>query len=192
MLLLSSLVLMAQLQAATVDLQVSPDSAVVEARYEFTDLQPVIFVLIRQPDQVIEAVDIRGGQATTEEATGLLRLTVLPTGTEIRVTYLVHGRLIRIPVPVPDRPSSPGQPRVRIHIRGLPADSHLDRSFPRLVGEEPSVAGATLANVPSLVRLPPHTGKVSVTQAAEWFVILLVGVSSAVWMTRARKRRGAP
>ncbi len=187
MLLLSGLALVAQLQAATVNVQVSPDSAAVEARYRFADAQPVTFVLIRRPHQGVDAIEVSGGQATTQEATGLLRLTVLPTDTAIRITYMVRGRLVRIPIPVPDRPSSPGLPRVQIHIRGLPANARLERAFPRLTAEDPGIAGATLANVPSLIRLPPLSGKASVTQAAEWFVVLLVAFGSTVWIVRTRR-----
>ena len=189
MLLLTSLLLAGHLQVVAVEVTLSTDSAVVEATFLLGDANPPSFVLIRQPGLSVQDLEVRGTEPVVREAPGLLRISSggTPSDTLIRLRYTVRGRLDRIPLAVPDIPVPPEGPGVRIRIRGLPVDALFDRAFPRLVPVEEGTAVATLANVPSLVRLPPRRGSVPLSRVMEWLVVLLVVGSSVVWAMRARR-----
>jgi hypothetical protein len=185
---LPALALSAQLAAAQIQIAVTADTARVDARYELAGPRDSIrLALIRLPGQTVRVEATDGLQQN--ELAGLTRLIVNQAGAVITVRFTVAGRLDRIPVPVPDRPTLPGAKGISITVDGLPSNARLAEAFPRLHRAGGS-ARAELANVPSLVRLPPERGGWTLTDLTEAFVLVLVLGSSAAWVIRAGRRRG--
>lgn len=178
----------AQLAAAQIHVAVAPDSVRVEARYELaTPADSIQLVLIRLPGQAVRVAATDGLQQ--RESAGLTRLIVNQAAAVITVRFTVTGRLDRIPLPVPDSPTLPGAKGIAITVDGLAPKARLAEAFPRLRRAGGS-ARAELANVPSLVRLPPGGSRWTLTDLTEGLVLVLVLGSSAAWVTRARRRRG--
>lgn len=188
MLALIALSLPAQLAAAQFQIAVAADTARVDARYELAGPRDSIrLALIRLPGQTVR-VEATDGLEQSELA-GLTRLIVSRAGAVITVRFTVTGRLDRIPLPVPDRPTLPGAKRISITVDGLAPSARLAEAFPRLRPAGGS-ARAELANVPSLVRLPPERGGWTLTDLTEAFVLVLVLGASAAWGKRAGRRWG--
>lgn len=165
MLTLAALLLFpAQLASADISIELSENSAVVEARFALrSDFDPERFSLIRIPDQRLEPLeldDARAGLANWETRRGLTWITV-PSGEptadghrEVRLRYRLSGRLERIPLPVPQIAAMPGQGAVTVRVRGIDTSARLLDGFPRLVWQADGSAVARLDNVPSFVRRP--------------------------------------
>jgi len=183
---LIALSLPAQLAAAQIQIAIAADTARVDARYELAGPRDSIrLALIRLPGQTVRVETSQGMRPS--EQTGLTWL-VVHQASVVTVSFTVTGRLDRIPLPVPDVPTAPDAKRVSITIEGVAPTARLAEAFPRLRRAGGS-ARAELANVPSLVRLPPERGGWTLTDLTEAFVLVLVLGSSAGWVAAAARRR---
>ena len=205
MLILPTLALGAQLEAAQIDLRLLPSGVQVEARYEFaTPRDAAEVVVIRLPGQMLDGIAIdRAGPPVVQTEPGLTRITVhgLAGSRSITIRYRAVGLVTRVPIPVPDpgpgrprsAPTVPGRPRsaptrVRISVQGLPESARLDQAFPRLAPGPDHAAGAVLANLPSLIRLPPSGPDWSMTGRVELIVLLLLIGAAAAGAHHFRRR----
>lgn len=181
----------AQLVAAQVSIRLAGDSALVDASYRFTaPMDSVAFVLIRLPGQTIRSVSGGDLGIRVEPAVGLTRVTAgrLDLGS-IRIRFVVRGRLDRVPVPVPSVAAAPGADRVEVRVLGLDPATRLADGFPRL--RSAGDAGiAVMANLPSLIRVPPARGW-SVVRLIDILVLGLVAGASFAWVIRLRRARPA-
>jgi hypothetical protein len=194
MLPLAVLVLLSQLGAADISIEIASSSAQVEARFDFGQVaDSVRFSLIRLPGQAVEFVNLEGVGASTQssEEDGLVWVTAALEESSTSVRYRVSGSLARIPIPVPVVAAEPGAGAVRISVRGLDADARFHEGFPRLVLRSDGSAVAQLDNVPSFVRPPPRRSAWSVNRGAQLLVVGLVVGASVVWILRARRRTRA-
>jgi hypothetical protein len=172
----------ASLVSARMVVALEASSAAVTATYKVSDGNPVELVLIHLPRQTIDSIE-RAEPA--RPAGGLTRITVPVDQGVARLRYWVSGNLSRIPLAVPSIPTTRGTRAVEIRVAGLSAQARLDDAFPRL-RLDGGVALATLANVPSVLRLPTET-RWSLLKVLDLFVIGLIVASSLFWYRRFRR-----
>jgi hypothetical protein len=186
-LLLTALTLAAQLQSAQIEVQLGPGEARVHARYSFDTHDSTRLVLFKRPGQTLQDLSANRSELQVDERPGLTHLTTAPTSA-LELRYVIRGETTRIPLPVPDAAALPGPDRVRIRILGLDSTAQLRRAFPRFRFVNGS-AEAILANVPSLLRLPPSDGALPLTRAVEWSVLVLLAGVFLAWILRFRRTR---
>jgi hypothetical protein len=172
------------LVAARIDVSLEPDGALVSATYRVSGADSVRLVLIRLRDQSIEGLDASG---RVEALDGLTRVSVRPDERgEIALRYRVRGPLDRIPIAVPSMPPARETRAVVLRLTGLDPRITLADAFPRLRATE-GAAEATLAAVPSVVRLPAPSGW-SLLRVLDFLVVALVLGASVLWYVRFRPR----
>lgn len=185
-------------QLSTVDVVIVLDtaSAMVEARYEFEQVDDsVTFSAIKLRGQGFRFVTGSDSIARTTltEISGLYSIRVTQQTADlhtIRVRYEITGDISRIPLPVPDIPIEHGAGGVRIALTGVSSEASLTDGFPRLTRESDGTAVARLDNLPGFVRLPPNQDEWSTNRLADAAVLLLVVASTLYWLGRRRSRVG--
>jgi len=181
-----ALVLTAQLAAVEVDVRLQAETAVVRVSYQFQEPTSVpAFTLIRLPGQVIWFPEDLAVEL--EEREGLIRI-IGQSGPEFVLRYSVSGSLDRIPIPVPESALSADGGGARIVVSGLADGARFAAGFPRLVLDDKGTATARLANVPSLLRLPPAGRAWTGTAVTGTVLLLLLAAGGTGW---ARRRRHA-
>jgi hypothetical protein len=191
MLALAALVVLQQLAAAHISIEIAAATAQVEVRFDITQPGDSLRVsLIRLPGQTLELVSQDGSNAGVgrNQDAGLTWVTAAVTEGSARLRYRVSGSLSRIPIAVPDVPAEPGAGAVTVKVTGLDATARFHEGFPRLMARPDGSAIARLDNVPSFVRQPPPRFAWSVNRAAQVFVIVLVAGASTAWAVRGRRR----
>ncbi len=183
-----SSVLLAQLTAAEITIDLSTDSAVIEARYEMLEpIDSIDLTLIRVRGQGLQL--LTGRPAISLAAPGLYRLTsthALGPQRYVEVRYNVVGDLDRVPIAVPDVSPPAEGARVRVRVSGLSRAAALDDAFPRLTPQADGTATAELESVPSFLRTPPDGHVWSINHLADASVGLLVLAATALWLSRRR------
>jgi hypothetical protein len=184
-------VVLAQLVSAEVSIELTADSALVEARYQAVGAADSIgFTLIRLSGQELHLSS--GGAASMERQAGLYRISASaansPTGYSV-LQYTVSGDLSRIPIAVPNTPPPLDGASVRIRVRGLDRAAAWAGAFPRLEPQVDGSATAELESVPAFLRTPPGERDWSVNRLADAFVALLVVLATAFWWLRRRSIR---
>jgi hypothetical protein len=191
MLPLAVLILLSQLAAADISIDVLPTSARVEARFDFSNAQDAVrFSLIRVPRQKIdfERHEQPSASEFRDEQERLTWVTAALENGSARLRYRVTGSLARIPIPVPELPAEAGAGAVTISVSGLDVDARFHEGFPRLLPQPDGSAVARLDNVPSFVRRPPRRAAWSVNRWAQLLVVGLVVGASVAWVVRASRR----
>lgn len=191
---LTAAVAVAQLAAADVRIDVSPLRAFVEARYEFVAVPDTLRLVAPRLDGLrirVNEVTSSGRVLPFRSERGAILIPIVPTGPALSVELRYEIREAgahRIPLFVPDAPAAASAGTVRIRLTGVAEHARLIDAFPRLTREPDGATVATLANVPSLVRLPPAEGSWSTNRVADLAVIVLVAGSSLLWLLRRRSR----
>jgi hypothetical protein len=184
------------LESAQIDITVGGDSAAVTARYSIASAaDSVVFHSLRGEGQTLE-LHSAAANMVLEKHPGLWRLSVRTpylSDADLTLSYVVRGTSRHVPVFVPDAPTDGKPGGVTVRVGGLPPGARLRDGFPRLAADAQGEMTASLANVPSVVRLPHVDGGVTVDEAADAVVVVLLLGGSVVWWTysRARRRRGA-
>ncbi len=185
-----------QLNGADVTIQIEADSAFVEARYEFEQVQDSLtFFVIKLRGQQLEFIadDEQSQYLTAFGLSGMYSLSVARQRSDshqITLRYRITGEISRIPIAVSDVPFESGSVGVHIAVRGVSPNASLRDGFPRLSWASDGSAMLDLDNLPSFVRLPPSQGEWSANWIADLAVVLLVLVSSLYWLYRRRSRVG--
>jgi hypothetical protein len=176
----------AQLSSATIRIELAPSSAKVQAQYRFRALPDsgASFVLLRIPGQSIEGLETPNGAAVSMPTLTRVRGVLDPSG-NLSIRFRVTGALERIPVPVPAVTADGRSKPVEIRLTGDVTTVDLAEAFPRLGPDEDGGHTARLANVPSLVQLPPR-GAWRVLRILDWTVVVLVGASAVGWVMSRR------
>ena len=175
--------LAAELEAVAVSIDVDEDVTRVEATYRLGGETPFVFrarqIDGQQLSWLSEGIEIeeRGGLAMFESAAG-----------DLEIRYELRGERQRIPLFVPDVVATG---KIELRLRGLGEEAantfFLRDAFPRFVETERGLL-AEPANLPSLIRLPPGRGRLTVHRASEAAVLLLITLASVVWMARRRRQ----
>ncbi|UCD24328.1 MAG: hypothetical protein JSW51_15125 [Gemmatimonadota bacterium] len=190
--LLASALAFLTMQLGTVQITIDLDGskALVNARYELDgSAEALAFNIIRLPGQEVRFNNIdRSDAVRVDTLNGLYRLTFDSSSSPVILEYEVSGTLSRIPLPVPNAVTQPGDRSVSIRIRGLGVEASLEDGFPRFEMRSVDTAVAELDNVPGFVRLPPDAGQWSVNRISELAVILLIVLVSGAWLLRRRGR----
>lgn len=185
-----------QLSTAHVVIVLDTASAVVEARYEFTQADDsVTFFAIKLGGQGFRFLASGDSIArpTLAELPGLYSIRVGRHTADlhsIRLRYEITGDISRIPLPVPDIPIERGAGGVRIALTGVGSGVSLRDGFPRFTRESDGTAIAHLENLPGFVRLPPSQDKWSTNRLADAAVVLLVVAGTLYWLRWRRARSG--
>ncbi|MFQ6045042.1 MAG: hypothetical protein ACE5PT_01615 [Gemmatimonadales bacterium] len=178
-----------QLAAADVTIEIHPDSAVVQARYELAAERDSVRLSLIRLRGVSVTPDPGSGRWLPMTGGGGYWITAYSAQRTAYLRYVVTGDLSRIPVAVPEIPADPAEEGVALRVLGVNSTARLRDGFPRLEPGRDGWAVARLANVPSFVRLPPETGVLSASGAAQTFVVLLVAGSSVAWALYGWRRR---
>lgn len=192
--LLSGAAVALQLAAAQVTIEIHPDSAVIDARYELSVERDSVRLSLIRPAGVSVAPEAGSGRWRPMAGGGGYWITANTARRTAYLSFVVRGELSRVPVPVPDVPADPGEAGVEIRVLGVSATAKFGDGFPRLEQSGKGWVVARLANVPSIVRLPPEAGRLTASGAAQVFVVLLVFGSSLAWALhrwRSRRREAA-
>ena len=177
----------AQLSSATVRIDLSPSSATVRAEYRFRAAPDsgVSFVLFRLPGQTIEGLETPNGAAVA--LSGMTRIRGAPDQTGVvSIRFRVGGDRGRIAIPVPVLATDGRSKRVEIQISGDRTAVDLGEAFPRFAPEE-GLEVARLANVPSVVQLPPRRSW-PFLELVDWAVVVMV-IGGALGWVASRGRR---
>ncbi len=158
---------------------------------------PLVFTAMRLRGQLVLVEGAYGPDLVLdlEQQLELRRLTAPPGQPgegEFRIRYKVEGELSRIPLFVPNAPTSE-RGTVDLVVIGATADIDVDAAFPRLTGGADGLLTATLSNVPSVASLPSGSDRVNVVRLSQLTVVLLLVGGSAYWAFRTgRLRRRSP
>jgi hypothetical protein len=189
------------LRDARLQIEVRGDTARVAARYRIVDADSIRFTAIRLSGQTL-ALDLRAADPPfwMDTLPGLFRLRVGAKGRgfPLEVRYRVTGDLARIPLLVPEAPTTPGQSRVTIEILGVTEERAARFVFPRFARELRSGSergereGAWLASpdhLPSFVAVVGSAGALPVPAMAHWSVLLLALGATGLWLLGQRRAR---
>lgn len=168
----------AELETASVEIEVAEQVTEVEASYRVAADEQVRFHLRRLPGQ-----DIRFPQqlGSVSEAPGAMVLAVEPLDSEIVLRYEIRGERSRVPLFVPAAVASGA---IEIRLRGAGGDLALRAGFPRFLPAPDGELVARPSDLPSFVRLPPRRDQWNVHRGAEILVVLLVVGATTVWILR--------
>lgn len=184
------------LRDARIRIAIAGDSARVMARYRVTGVGDSIrFNAMRVRSQEL-AFDrpLHDPRLRFDTLPGLFRLTALGRGRAIalELRYTVSGDLSRIPLFVPQAPTTPGKSRVAIIVDGLAPDRVARFIVPRLTRDPGGAWRAAPDHLPSFIALVKPEGGLPVPTLAQWSVVLIAVAGTLAWLlTRlsARRRR---
>lgn len=115
---------------------------------------------------------------------GLFRLK-LPGTIPVQIRYRVRGDLSRLPIFVPQIPSSPPRSHLSIAISGLSTRKTARDAFPNMELDSAGVWRASPDHLPGFVVLfQPRA--LSVPAIAEWSVLAVALGGTAFWLLRLR------
>jgi hypothetical protein len=174
------------LQDARVRIAIVGDTAHVDARYRITDPGDSIRLHAPRVAGQHTAFDRRfdDPRLRLDTLPGLFRLTALGEGRGITLNlrYSVRGDLSRIPLFVPEAPSTPGQSRVTILVDGLAPDRAARFVVPRFTRESRGPWRATPDHLPSVVALVKPARGLPVPALAQWSVLLIAFAGTLAWL----------
>lgn len=184
------------LQEAQVRVAVVGDAARVAARYRITDAgDSVRFHAPRPASQSLEFDRrLRDPRLRLDSLPGMFRLTVAGRGrmTAVELRYLVRGDLSRIPLFVPQSPTTPGQRRISIRMTSLSPERVARFTVPRFTA---GPGGAWLAqpdHLPGVIAVVRGNRRLPVPALAQWSVLLAVIGGTLGWvLAQAKARRRA-
>lgn len=177
-----SVIVLAQLGSATIDIQVTDSVAVVDAQYSIVDAAAdVRVVVMRFAGQGVEWLDAPGFSM----ADGLYEATVPASRSRLRVRYAVTGNLERIPLPVPSVPLIEQAEAVSIRVTGGES-FRLDDTFPRFARDGAGML-ARPSSVPTFVRVPGGN-RLFTNPVADGMVLALVLLAVVLGLWRAWSR----
>ncbi len=184
------------LQDARVRMTLAGDTARVSARYRVTDAgDSVRFNAMRVRSQEL-AFDhpFRDPRLRLDTLPGLFRLTALGRGRAmaLELRYTVSGDLSRIPLFVPQAPTTPGQSRVAIIVDGLAPDRVARFVVPRFTRDPGGAWRAAPDHLPSFIALVKPKSGLPVPALAQWSVLLVAIGGTLAWLLTqlsARRRR---
>jgi hypothetical protein len=182
------------LAEAEIAIAVARSEAQVSARYRI--LAPGARVVLYAPRFLGSHLLLRDLSAPLESLhtlPGILRLVLRPDtargATEIDLGYRLSGELSRLPIFVPQAPTSPLDSRVAIAVFGLPERSVPRDRFPRLQLDSMGAWRADPDHVPSFVALW-GSRKPAVPQVVEWSVLGVAVGGTLLWLLRVRSWQG--
>lgn len=184
------------LRDARIRITLHGDTARVTARYRVTDAGDSLrFSAIRFATQEF-AFDRRfqDPRLSLDTLPGLFRLTTAGRGRmlALELRYAVLGDLSRIPLFVPESPTSPGESRLAILVDGLAPERVSRYVFPRFTRAASGAWVAAPDHLPSFVALVESPGALPVAALAQWSVVLIaVGGTGAWLLVQLRSRRRA-
>jgi hypothetical protein len=173
------------LQDARVRIAITGDTAHVVARYRITDPGDSIrFNAMRVASQHT-AFDrrFRDPRLRLDTLPGLFRLTALGRGRGIslELRYAVSGDLSRIPLFVPEAPSTPGQSQVTILVDGLAPERAARFVVPRFT-RDGRTWRASPDHLPGMVALVKPEGGFPVPVLAQWSVLVIAFGGTLAWL----------
>lgn len=182
------------LQDARIRIAIAGDTAHVVARYRITDPGDSIrFNAMRAASQhTTFDRRFRDPRLRLDTLPGLFRLTALGRGRGIslELRYTVSGDLSRIPLFVPEAPSTPGQSRVSILVDGLAPERVARFVVPRFTQDAGGVWRAAPDHLPSFVALVKPERGLPVPALAQWSILLIAVGGTLAWLlTQLAARR---
>lgn len=179
------------LQLVSAEINVDVPSGRVEANYRIITTDDSIRLHAARLGGGNLVLDSAEGEASLITGRGLFRVTrpaSRSAESSIRLVYVVERGDGRIPIFAPDVPTEAASGAVRIRVVGVPESARVADGFPRMTRNPDGVIVASPANVPSFIILPPDGGGVGLNRLADVFVLLLMVMSSGLWL--ARRARG--
>ena len=183
--LVGLLLLQVGLGEVRVDVRVTPEGARVTASYSLVETPgPVVFTAIKLDGQevVVEGFEGLGSPPKIRTLDGLYRFLIAdPPAGSFRVRYRVTGDVRKIPLFVPDQPTQADGSSITIRLAGVAAGARARGGFPRMVRGADGVFLANPRNLPSFLILPASADTLTLNQAADITVVLLIVAASAFW-----------
>jgi len=173
------------LQDARIRIAIVGDTAHVVARYRITGPGDSIrFHAMRVTAQhPVFDRRFRDPRLRLDTLPGLYRLTALGRGRALmlELRYSVSGDLSRIPLFVPDAPSTPGQSQVTILVDGLAPARAARFVVPRFT-RDGRTWRASPDHLPGMVALVKPEGGFPVPVLAQWSVLLIAFGGTLAWL----------
>jgi hypothetical protein len=181
------------LSEAEIAIALSGSEAQVSARYRivapgarmvlYAPRFPGLHLLLQDAPSKVESLDT---------LPGLFRLALqrdtAAEATEIDLRYRLAGDLSRLPIFVPEAPTSPPRSRVAITV-SAPSGRRISRDrFPRLRPDSGGVWRGSPDHLPSFVALLEPSGP-GVPRIAEWSVVAAAAGGTLLWLVRLRNWR---
>ncbi|GBD31661.1 hypothetical protein HRbin33_00620 [bacterium HR33] len=181
------------LAEAQIEVAVGASEARVSARYRILGPSDTLVLHApRFPRSHLLLEEVAWPIYSVDTLAGLLRLTAVRQtagGTAgLGIDYRIEGDISRIPIFVPEAPTSPPRSRVTITIAGLSGRSIPRDRFPRLQLYSPGTLRANPDHLPSFVALL-DSGAAAVPRIAEWSVLAVALAGTLLWLARLRKWR---
>ena len=174
------------LQDARIRIAIAGDTARVVGRYRVTDLGDSIRFNAMRVALQQTAFDrrFRDPRLRLDTLPGLFRLTAAGRGRSLalELRYTVTGDLSRIPLFVPEAPTTPGQSRVTISVHGLASERVARFTVPRFVRDPSGAWQAAPDHLPGLVALVGSARGIPVPALAQWSVPLIALGGTLAWL----------
>jgi hypothetical protein len=184
------------LTEARIQIMVSGDTARVIAWYRFAGTADSLRLEAFRPKrQTLVLHGVAGAaQFRLDTLAGLFRLVTRQTDAApaLDVRYDVTGRLSRIPVFVPEVPTTPGSSDVLIRVAGLGASHVAAYRFPRFRREPGDGWLAQPDHLPSFIVLAATPGSLPVPALVQWSVVALVLLATGAWLLAQWRHRSGP
>jgi hypothetical protein len=184
------------LAEARIQITVSGDTARVIAWYRFAGTADSLRLAAFRPQrQALVFHGVAGAaQFRLDTLSGLFRLVTRQTDAApaLDVRYDVTGSLSRIPLFVPDVPTTPGSSDVLIRVAGLGASRVAAYPFPRFRREPGDGWLAHPDHLPSFIVLARTPASLPVPAVVQWSVVVLVLVATGAWLSAQWRHRSGP